>query len=511
MDEPIPTFPVADRYSYLWLVLGSGLGLFSFADWSVPLAPWLSILCLIRFSHSQPPLRGYLLLCLLGTATPIVHFVWLGIAPAGFPPHMLYGMVIVGTLLMNLAYLADRLITPRIPGLLATLVFPVTLTCWEFVFSTGNPAGNFGAIGYSQHGNLPVMQLVSITGLAGLTFLISWFGSSVNWMWERSFAWPRARPCLVMYGSALAIVLLYGGARLAFHAAPAGTMRVASFTEMDLRTEGAALWPLIRKDRAAFRRLAGEFHDRYFEKTRLQADAGADLILWPELAIICAAEDEAAILERGKRLAREKRIFLAMPLFVSHLNERSANKLIVVDPRGEIVMEHYKYGGNQFEGTVLGDGVLRTFVTPTATLSGLICWDLDFPATVRQAGQNGTDILLAPTADWRDVAGTHADMAVFRAIENGVSLVRQADNGLSYATDPYGRVLASMDHFTASERLMVAQVPVNGVQTIYSIVGDLFAWLTVIAFPLFAGWALVLRRREKRAATAASLPPSPAG
>ena len=57
-----------------------------------------------------------------------------------------------------------------------------------------------------------------------------------------------------------------------------------------------------------------------------------------------------------------------------------------------------------------------------------------------------------------------------------------------------------MDHFTASERLMVAQVPVNGVQTIYSIVGDLFAWLTVIAFPLFAGWALVLRRQEKRAA-----------
>ena len=313
----MPTFPVADRYSYLWLVLGSGLGLFSFADWSVPLAPWLSILCLIRFSHSQPPLRGYLLLCLLGTATPIVHFVWLGVAPAGFPPHMLYGMVIVGTLLMNLAYLADRLITPRIPGLLATLVFPVTLTCWEFVFSTGNPAGNFGAIGYTQHGNLPVMQLVSITGLAGLTFLISWFGSSVNWMWERSFAWPRARPCLVMYGSALAIVLLYGGARLAFHAAPAGTMRVASFTEMDLRTEGAALWPLIRKDRAAFRRLAGEFHDRYFEKTRLQADAGADLVLWPELAIICAAEDEAAILERGKRLAREKRIFLAMPLRVA--------------------------------------------------------------------------------------------------------------------------------------------------------------------------------------------------
>jgi apolipoprotein N-acyltransferase len=275
-------------------------------------------------------------------------------------------------------------------------------------------------------------------------------------------------------------------------------MRIASFTKMDLRGEGAALWPLIRKDRDAFREKTRGFHDRYFAETCLQADAGAELILWPELAAICASEDEAALIERGRDLAREKGIYLAMPLFTLHSKRPAENKLIVVDPTGEVVMEHTKYGGNQFEGSVLGDGVLRTFQTPAATVSGVICWDMDFPGTVSQSGRNGTDILLNPTADWQTISASHATMAVFRAIENGVSLVRQADNGLSIATDPYGRTLATTNHFTTSERLMIAQVPTTGVTTVYSIIGNLFGWATVLGFPLLVCMAFIQSYQSKQ-------------
>jgi apolipoprotein N-acyltransferase len=303
------------------------------------------------------------------------------------------------------------------------------------------------------------------------------------------------RRCFALYGTVMALVLLFGGARLVLYESPAGTMRIASFTKMDLRGEGAELWPLLRNDRAAFREKTRGFHDRYFSETCRQADAGAQLILWPELAGICASEDEAMLIERGRQLAREKSVYLAMPLFTQHKQRPPENKLIVVDPSGEVVMEHYKYGGNVLERSVLGDRVLRTFQTPSATVSGVICWDMDFPGIVSQSGRNGTDILLNPTADWQTASTTHAAMAVFRAIENGVSLVRQADNGLSIVTDPYGRTLAATDHFTASERLMVAQVPTTGVTTVYSIVGDLFGWATVIGFPLLVCWAVIQSRQ----------------
>lgn len=70
-----------------------------------------------------------------------------------------------------------------------------------------------------------------------------------------------------------------------------------------------------------------------------------------------------------------------------------------------------------------------------------------------------------------------------------VSIVRAADNGISLASDPYGRLLAQVDPFDAGHRLLVAQVPVGGVATVYSAIGDFIGWLSaamVLGLPLAA-------------------------
>lgn len=487
-DETNP-FPIADRRSYLWLFLGAALGLFTFGEWTISFSLWLSIPFIIRFIHTQKPLRGYVILCLVRI---FLTAVVLGpvLPPALFPGHIRYAIIIGSSLSGSLPYLADRLISPHVKGVGSTFVFPTAFTAWEFASLSFNPLGTFGALAYSQHGNLTLMQLVSVTGLSGLTFLITWFGSTVNWMWERSFTWSSIRSGGVPYATVMVLVLMGGGARLAWHEPTSGTMQIACFS---LRGIGSDFRTLAKNDRREFRRRSFEAHDRYFAETLRQADSGAQLILWPEAAGICASEDEDELIRRGQELAGEKGIYLAMPLFTHHLEEgrRPENKLIIVDPNGNVVLEHFKYGGNQFEGSVLGNGLLQTFQTPSAKVSGVICWDMDFPQMVSQAGRNGTDILLAPANDWEAVSATHANMAVFRAIENGVCLVRQAKNGLSLVTDPYGRTLAKMDHFATSQRLMVAQVPNEGVATVYSVVGDVFAWASAVAFLLLACAALV--------------------
>ena len=144
--------------------------------------------------------------------------------------------------------------------------------------------------------------------------------------------------------------------------------------------------------------------------------------------------------------------------------------------------------------------MLRTIQTPFGTLSGIICNDTNHEEVVTQAGRNGTDILLSPSLEFREIDPIHAHMAIYRAIENGVTLVRQADNGLSFVVDPYGRVLAAVDHFTASERVMVAQVPAKGsVFTVYPYIGDLLAWLAAVGFVALAVWAVVRGRKARRA------------
>jgi apolipoprotein N-acyltransferase len=248
-----------------------------------------------------------------------------------------------------------------------------------------------------------------------------WLASVVNWAWEQNFEWPKVWRGLALYGGIMALVLVYGGARLTFAQLEPGTVRVAALTAVS--TDAAELMPLLTSDRAAFSQKTREIHTRYFEQTIKEARAGAKLILWAEIAGIGVEEDEPALLERGKEIAKQEGIYLAIPFFTMYKDAQRPpeNKLIIFDPAGNQALEHVKYGGNVFEGSKLGDGILKVIETPYGSLSGVICWDTDFIGNVAQAGRNGTDILLSPAHDWLAIDPMHGQMTAFRAIENGIT------------------------------------------------------------------------------------------
>ena len=103
----------------------------------------------------------------------------------------------------------------------------------------------------------------------------------------------------------------------------------------------------------------------------------------------------------------------------------------------------------------------------------------------------GVDLLLVPANDWEAVKQMHLVPAVFRAVENGVAIVRATSRGVSAAVDSLGRVLATMDHFATTERGMVAQVPLASVRTVYVRFGDWFAWLCVAGLLTIMGWSFL--------------------
>lgn len=487
-DAPVQV----DRLSYLWLAIGTLLGFF----WTMPLTVWLGAVFILRFMRTQRVWLGFILVWLSS-------YVTLGITlrdmlPLPLPMYLI-SMAFSTLMVFALPYLADRLLAHRLKGFASTLVFPLAVTAMDFISATTNPMGSLGAYAYALNDNLVLLQLLSITGMWGITFLVSWFASVVNWAWERSLAWHEIRRGAAIYAGVLLVVMLYGSARLTFAPLVTGTVRVHGFTAVDMRKNWGELKRIIVRDGwQAMRQKTAEYQNRYFEGTVREARAGAQIVLWPEMAVMVAKEDEPAFIARAQQIAREESIYLAMAIGTVYQDDSSPweNKLIVVDPAGKIVLEHYKYGGQMLEGFKPGDGVLRTVETPFGTLSGIVCWDTDFPATVSQAGRNGTDILLSPSLDFRAIDPMHAYMAIYRAIENGVAVVRQSDNGLSVVADPYGRVLAAVDHFTASERVTVAQVPAKAhVFTIYSVIGDLFGWLTVVGFVVVAVWAVARGRK----------------
>lgn len=497
MNQKRVTYPISDRWSYLWLGIGT---LFSFF-WVLPLAIWLAGIFQIRFTRSQKTLRGFLLISLASFA--VFALTLRDYLPLPMPVYLV-SMLIMALTVGGIPFLADRLLVPYLPGFLATLVYPLAVTAMDYFGAMSNPAGSLGAQAYVQFGNQSLIQLASITGMWGITFLVSWFGPVVNWAWERDLNWQEIKRGTAVFVGIILLVFIYGSARLAYASEVTESVRMHGITEAGMGDLWGEMNRMVREDGwQAMRQVSAEHQDQYLEGTIREAQAGADLVHWPEMAFMIAKEDEADFLDRAKQIARDEGIYISMPMGTVYENDSSPweNKMFVVDPQGDVVIEHFKYGNAPDEGFKPGDGVLQTVETPFGTLSALICNDTNHQEVVTQAGRNGTDILLSPALEFPGIVPIHAHMAAFRAIENGTTIVRQADNGLSTVIDPYGRTLAAVNHYTTDEHVTVAQVPANSsIFTFYPIIGDLFAWLAIAGFVALIIYGFILRRREKHVA-----------
>ena len=509
-DLELMKYPQKDRWSTLWLAAGAILLSLSTGQFGVALAAWLAPVFLIRFLRSQKTWRGYLVLFPVMYAAFAIS--WHNILSFAGPLGVFLIFNVFITLLNSLTYLADRLLAPRLSGFAATLVYPLAVTTQFYLYNLVSPMGSFGTTGYEQYHNLALIQLVSVTGMWGLTLLVSWLGPVANWAWERSFSWLHIRRGLAVWSGIMVAVLLFGGLRLAFAQSPASTVRVHSFSPEKVQV---AEIPDVQKDLVGYRELTQARNANLIEGAIREARRGAQIVLWPEMAGGGIEEDAKALIARAQEVAKQEGIYLAMGIKILYPDQERPweNKLVVIAPSGDVIINHDKYGAT-FLYSMMGAGAalqgkyaLQTAQTPYGTITGGVCWDADFPMTMKQAGKHQASLILVPIGDPSGPGATlHAQMHVFRAIENGASLVRHDyDTGFSLAVDPYGRVLAMVNVSKAAEPVLVAQVPTEGVFTLYPVIGDVFAWLSVLGLVFFIGWAVISSRqyRQKKAAYAA--------
>ena len=502
-----------DRAGYLWLIAAGVLFAFTAGRWTFPPAAWLAPLFLLRFLRTRPVGLGLFLAWLVRYLVAAAVTLPGTVAVTGSRYYLSVLVIIAAAML---PYAADRLVAPRVPGFAGTLVFPVAMVSLEYVLSFG-PTGTINSLANSQYGDLPLVQLVSVTGIWGITFLVAWFASVVNWAWERGFAWPQIRTGTIVYAVALVAVFLAGFARLTLTSTGPGVARVSAISAsrqavatastlltaptVDALESGTA----TPAQRAAARTAFTTLDDDLLAATSQRAQAGAQVVAWPEASTAGAGvlqEDRTAFLQQAIAVARRHHIYLELGLGVflpgsgrpPYLKDES----VLIGPAGRVLWTYEKTHLVPFteQGrVVVGEGRLPTSDTGFGRMAGAICFDQDFPGTMRQAGRAGADIVIGPSNDWRAIDPSHADAATFRAVENGYSLLRPASNGLSLAVDYRGRVLGAADYFTASDRqILTAQLPIHGVQTIYSRIGDVFAWLCL------AGLAVLLVASRPRRA-----------
>ena len=480
----------SEHWAYLWLFVGFAFLVFSNGIHNViPVATWLAPVFLLRFLRTQPKRKGLLLFApvYLIAWTIMVYDLYSGMpAVVSFITAVVYGIVFL------LPFLADRLMTSRVESFLGTFVFPLAVVTIEYLLSL-TPANSWFSLAYTQHDSLVFIQLASVTGIWGVSFLIAWFASVSNWAWELKFAWPKIRQGVSIYFGILVIVLLLGGAYLTFFPADSATVRAAGITrsfDMDVEAEKCD------GDVTCLQALFARSLDEFLEDSKTAAEAGAQLIMWQENGLAAYQEDVASFVEQGREFAIQEEVYLLMGMYMLS-DDRTAdeNKAYMLTPSGEVA-EYLKNHLTPGDNHILGDGNALIQDSDYGKIATIICQDTHAISFVRQAGRANIDIMLVPNHNWESITPYVAIMPTFRAIENGFSMVRADYHGLSNAVDYHGNILAQMNYFTTDERIMLADLPTKGIQTIYAQIGDAFAWLCGLGFLAMIGLSFSKYRKK---------------
>jgi len=479
-----------ERYtSYVWLVVGSALLVFLGWRWNVPVAAWLAPVFLMRFFRTQTRWPATLVAIPLMAAGLFVNIT--GSWDFGLPAEIGISLLRAAPFLVPL-YL-ERFLARRLKPTLGTLVYPAAYVALDYLMAF-SPLGTVFSASATQFAAGPFIQLASLAGVWGIDFVMAWLAPVANLVWERSLSLKAAGRPAALFGVCLGVILLLGGLRLSFEPA-SDTVRVAGVTVAQPRDYwGEIIDRSTPADQAhAFAGEMASLNDALFAQSARAAQAGARIVFWAEAEGVVFPEEEAAFVARGRAFAAEHEVYFAPAFIILRYGQATAdNKVLMITPAGDVA---YSYTKTKSWYPTDSDGILHFVDTPYGRLSSAICFDMDFPAFIHQAAKENVDIMLVPAFDWEPIKPYHTQVGLFRAVENGFSMVRQVNQGTSMAVDYQGRLLAYQDYFTTADPLMAVDVPTQGARTLYGALGDWFAYLSIagVLALIVAG----VRRRPK--------------
>ncbi|HEU0207625.1 MAG TPA: nitrilase-related carbon-nitrogen hydrolase [Candidatus Udaeobacter sp.] len=448
------------------LLIGAGLmsaGLFYFGTglhpiwWMLWLAPIPMLTIAARLRASAAFLLG-LIAWLIGDMNQwnyVRHEIQL-------PPQIAVLYLGVPAIVFGFGVVFVRAFLRRGSLFLAALAFPTYWVTYEYLTSVASPHSTWGNLAYTQMNCLPLIQIASITGLWGITFIVFLFAAAFASLLTGAGDRSRRRVLAVVVGHVICAVLAFGEWRLQSNT-PAESVAVT----------------LIAKDVPMSVYLGGE--DQAMELLREYADeirritpAGTQVVVLPE-KIGRVSENslsEVNALFSSAALATNVAIDVGLARKTS---SGAFNSSRFYSPDGKLEAnydKHHLIPGVEPEQP----GNKRAVLDGPSGRWGLqICKDMDFPKLSREYAGDGAHTILVPAWDF-DVDGwLHSRMAVLRAIENGFAFARSARNGLLTLADNRGKIIAETSTVSGRFVSISGKVNVACEKTIYAYRGDWFA------------------------------------
>ncbi len=385
-------------------------------------------------------------------------------------------------------------------------LLPLSWVSLEYILSfflTGFP---WNLMGYSQVHFILLIQISTLTGVYGVSFVIILLNTSIAFtLKSRNLKWLLPSTALISFSLIFGLLELKKDFK---EEKPIKTAVIQGNTSMDEDLIGDELL-LERKLRD------------YIELTEKAMESKAKLIIWPETSvpILFRYDPRKDIIQN---LSSRNNLFILVS-FTDWREGKFYNSVFMISPDHSISSVYDKTHLVPFGEYVPFKKILSFFesitkevgeYTPGNSLvlhmvNGIrfgspICYEIIFPDLVRRFVKEGAQFLATVSNDgWfgkSDAPYQHFYIAVMRCVENRRYLLRATSTGVSGIIDPFGRVIHKIEmgqmDFASAEIY-----PIN-YKTFYSKHGDLFAkfclTISAIFFILSLGRRYGIERSKKR-------------
>jgi apolipoprotein N-acyltransferase len=441
-------------------------------------------------------------------------FPWIGAAPV-------FLLFCAARALIFLVFAAIVLGVRRRLSLPMTVLAPLAMVSGELLVPQIFPCGQW----ISQAWHPLVIQISEITGPYGVTALLMMVSGA---LYDLSQGARAARLPAVGAAGVLAAVMVYGVIRM--HQVDAA---IAAAPRLDIGLVQPNFAYSVTGDESR-EEILRQLNALQEQSRRLQGN-GAQLLLWSEGSFPVAvprdfSEDFAPDSPIQIRRGFDVPTIIGADMYDA-AHDDAYNSAILLDRSARVAGHYDKVRllafGEYIPGIeafpwlrkLLPDGAGRftpgsgpgtlTFHSPaggTLRLAPLICYEDILPAFVRSVGRLRPNLLVNLTSDSWFGADTepweHLALSVFAGVELRVSMVRAVNSGVSALIDANGRVVNKTyadDPYRRprpSDGIVVSTPIMSGAPTIFTRVGNLFAYLCLAA----SITALGISWRRRRAA-----------
>jgi apolipoprotein N-acyltransferase len=491
--------------------LSAGLLILSFPRWDLSALAWVGLVPLLIALEEKGLKQAFLLsyLAALLFFTGIYEWIW-AVRAFNLLDYALLGAYIGlygGFFGLGLTWVR------RQTGLSAALVAPPLWVTLEYVRAHADFLSSpWMLLGHSQYQHPFLIQITSLTGVYGLSFLIVLVNVAIaeailkdrrRFIKFPTDPGPKRFPLPVQIVAAFLVIAsaLYG------------------FFMLSRGIDGDRLTVALVQGNVSLERKWNRLHhqevlNRYSDFTRTAAQAAPALIVWPETAVMGDLQHNPELLKNLSALAVESHAYMLIGNAESakftnrKAGARYYNNMVLLSPEGKIEGQYRKIRLVPFgeyeplkglitlpkgiapavNDTLAGDQYTVLALGPTK-FAVTICWENIFPDLFREFVQRGARFMVN-AADESWFGGTAASyqflaVTVFRAAEHRVAIARATNHGISAFIDPFGRIRERR----MNEGLLIGDVPLSERTTFYTRYGDLFAFLLITIFALVVVYA----------------------